>query len=329
VAGHGLSPSLQRLIDRPLVDSAWEPFVNDLDRAMLSTFALEASRTGALPVTEEQAEDLRLRAAAATGRAEDLLRSLGDIVDALDALAVSTRVLHGAATSALDYPLPVRRLFQVGYVLVAPELHAEAVARLESAGVVRRADEVSRRSRRAPGWHLTPSGTPVAVIKELSFGPFGASVDVDELFLSRVPMGRGNMQALGAEERLIVACAHARFDRAISNLLVQRDVVQLVLRLNLSLQKLERLAVSWRVEAVLADVVRRAWETFAVPDAVPISEWSRSYRPRRRVRQILAAHPLPITMYVDRIRGEAQRSTRPARLDLKSSGLPSHEFFVG
>lgn len=94
---------------------------------------------------------------------------------------------------------------------------------------------------------------------------------------------------------MIVACIHARFDRSISNLLVQRDVVQLVLRDDLSMRKVERLRSAWRVEAILADAVRRAWETFSVPDVVPISAWSGFYQPYRRDQRKLEAHPLPAT----------------------------------
>lgn len=90
-----------------------------------------------------------------------------------------------------------------------------------------------------------------------------------------------------------MSCIHARLQRTECHLLAQRDVVQLVLRDDLSLREVERLASSWRVEAVLADAVRRAWETFSVADVVPISAWSSSYRPHRRDRRKLAAHPVP------------------------------------
>ncbi len=103
------------------------------------------------------------------------------------------------------------------------------------------------------------------------------------------------MSALGTEERMIAACIHARFDRSISNLLVQRDVVQLVLRDELSMRRVERLRGEWRVEAILADAVRRAWETFSVPDVVPVSAWSGFYQPYRRDQRKLEAHPLPAT----------------------------------
>ena len=135
-------------------------------------------------------------------------------------------------------------------------------------------------------WESTPASCPG--------GSAARSIRVD-LLASRVwfsPRGV-RLGALGAEERLLHASIHARPDGSPSDLLAQRDVVQLVLRDDLALRRLERLASSWRLEAVLADAVRRAWDTFAVPDVVPISAWSRSYRPHRRDRRRLASHSLP------------------------------------
>jgi hypothetical protein len=69
--------------------------------------------------------------------------------------------------------------------------------------------------------------------------------------------------------------------------------VQLALRDDVSVQRVERLTSAWRLEAVLAEAVRQAWETFQVPDVVPISALSRSYQPYRRDRRRLAARPIP------------------------------------
>ncbi len=93
----------------------------------------------------------------------------------------------------------------------------------------------------------------------------------------------------------MAACIQARFD-PLGHLLVQRDVVQLVLSEDLSLRRVESLASAWRLEAVLADAVTSAWETFSVPDVVPISAWSRPTGPVGRDQRRLEAHPLPPTI---------------------------------
>jgi hypothetical protein len=142
---------------------------------------------------------------------------------------------------------------------------------------------------------LSTGDIHVVVHTSLTPRTYGRPVATDDLFGHRVRIARRPVvfSALGHEERLVAACVHARLDGARRDLLAQRDVVQLVLREDVSVRRVERLASVWRLEAVLAEAVRRAWDTFAVPDVVPLSAWSRSYRPHRRDRRRLAAHPLP------------------------------------
>ena len=87
----------------------------------------------------------------------------------------------------------------------------------------------------------------VGLYRAVTPGRFGGPIESKDLLANRVrftprtgPDGAA-LSSLGTEERMIVACIHARFDRSISNLLVQRDVVQLVLRDDLSMRKVERL----------------------------------------------------------------------------------------
>src|ERR1700722_18319373 len=139
------------------------------------------------------------------------------------------------------------------------------------------------------------NGTRVVLYSALTPKNVGAAVGVSDLFPSRVTFTPRavTISAAGREERLIAACVHARLDEYRKDLLAQRDLVQLVLREDLSVRKVERQASIWRLEAVVADAVRAAWETFRVPDVVPISAWSRAYQAYRRARRRLAAYPLP------------------------------------
>ncbi len=301
IAGHGLNPSLRPLLEQPLDADSWQAFVTKLDQLMLSTFALAACEQGTVAVTESQLEELRIRAAQATERCRTAASSLEEVVTTLDRHGMDACVLHGAATSALDYPETHLRLYESVHVFVNPAHHDEAVDVLRAAGVIRQPSVHSRSRRRRDVWHRTSSGVEIGLYRAVTPGRFGGPIESKDLLANRVrftprtgPDGTP-LSSLGTEERMIVACIHARFDRSISNLLVQRDVVQLVLRDDLSMRKVERLRSAWRVEAILADAVRRAWETFSVPDVVPISAWSGFYQPYRRDQRKLEAHPLPAT----------------------------------
>lgn len=301
IAGDGLSPSLRPLLEQPLDPESWQAFIAKLDQLMLSTFALAACQQGTLAVTESQFEELRTRATEATDRCRTAAESLEEIVTTLDRHGLDACVLHGAATSALDYPETHLRLYESVHILVDHTQHDQAVDVLRAAGVLRPPGVHSRARRRRDVWHRTSSGVEVGLYRAITPGRFGGAIESSDLLANRVwftprtsPDGAA-LSALGTEERMIAACIHARFDRSISNLLVQRDVVQLVLRDELSMRRVERLRGEWRVEAILADAVRRAWETFSVPDVVPVSAWSGFYQPYRRDQRKLEAHPLPAT----------------------------------
>ena len=301
IAGDGLNPSLRPLLERPLDAESWQAFVTKLDQLMLSTFALAACEQGTLAVTEPQLEDLRLRSEQATERCERAASSLEEVVTTLDRHGLDACVLHGAATSALDYPATHLRLYESVHVLVDHTQHDQAVDVLRADGVFRHPNVHSRARRRRDVWHRTKSGVEVGLYRAVTPGRFGGAIESKDLLANRVwftprtDPGGTALSALGTEERMIAACIHARFDRSISNLLVQRDVVQLVLRDDLSMRRVEELRAEWRVEAILADAVRRAWDTFSVPDVVPISAWSGFYQPYRRDQRKLEAHPLPAT----------------------------------
>lgn len=295
VAGHGLHPSSRSFLGKPLDRHTWRLVAKEIDRQLLAGIALAAVGSGVFAVTDEQHGELEQLALSGSERRERAARCLVDTVSALEEEAIETRVLQGAASAALDYESPSLRLYESVHLLVTPARLADAIAVLERKGLVRKAGHRSRPASR-PGIYLfSASGIKVEVHRSLAVGTFGAPVVPTGLFLGQrcFSIGGKNLSALEDEARFVAACMHARLDSTPHHLLALRDVVQLVLSDNLSLAKVERLAATWRVEPVLADAVRRAWTIFDVPDVVPISVWTRSYRPSRRDLRRLAAYPSP------------------------------------
>jgi Uncharacterised nucleotidyltransferase len=295
IAGHGLSPSPRPIADDPVGTDSWEELSDSLGRGLLLGLALDAADCGALPVTKQQRDDLTESFALAQDRRSAADRCLDEVVAVLERRGIETCVMHGAANAALDYDQQGLRLYDTLHLLVAPSQREEAVAALAEHDVVR-CDVARRRPRRQTALPCrSRDGVRVVLYNSLAPKNFRASVAAGDLFPSRVPFVPRSvtLNALAGEERLIAACVHARLNVYRRDLLAQRDLVQLVLRENLSVRKVERLASTWRLEAVLAEAVRRAWATFRVPDVVPISVWSSSYQPFKRDRRRLAAHPLP------------------------------------
>lgn len=295
IAGNGLRPSPDPVAEKPLPGEVWQDLLAGLSRELVLGLALHAADSGAFPITAEQRQDLTDHLARAQQRRSEADRCLDEVAVALDLLGVEACVLHGGATSALDYDDPGLRLYDTLHLLISSARVEDAVSSLVERGVLR--PSVARRWPRSKNSLVLTSREGIRVVLYTSLTPksFGAPVEADDLLASRVRfMPRSvALSGLGREERLIAACVHARLDEHRKDLLAQRDVVQLVLRDDLSVRKVERRASAWRLEAVVADAVRVAWETFHVHDVVPISAWSRSYRPFGRDRRRLAAYPRP------------------------------------
>jgi Uncharacterised nucleotidyltransferase len=296
VARHGLHPSTRPLIDRPLAGDAWQPFVDELSRGLLLAFAVDATATGALPVTPAQEAELSDRLGQATGRRAAVDHCLDEMVAALDLHGVSTCVVHDAALAALDYERPQLRLYETVHLLMSPGQRKRGVAALKAEGVLRAGGPTSWPRRKRSQTYVSSNGVLVTILTSIAPRNSGVSAGGGDDPVSHQVTFKPRsvlLNALRPEERLIAACIRARLDRSRHCLLAQRDVVQLVLQDDVSVSRVERVAVLWKSEAVLAQGVRQAWDTLAVPDVVPISAWSRSYQPSRRHRRRLAAHPRP------------------------------------
>ena len=295
IAGYGLHPSSLPIINRPLGKEIWQGLLAALTGELVLGLAVQAADSGALPVTGEQHEELSEHLEVAHERRSAADRCLDEVVGALDQKGIQTCLMHGAASAALDYRQRDLRLYDTLHLLVGPDQREEAVSVLVEQGILR-PDAAKRRLRRqSVTSYYSRDGVRVVLYTALAPKRVGAQVEAGDLFHDRVAFTPRTVtiSALGREERLIAACVHARLNVFRKDLLAQRDVVQLVLREDVSVRKIERQASSWRLEAVLADAVRSAWEMFRVPDVVPISAWSRSFQPDPRARRRLAAHPLP------------------------------------
>lgn len=295
IAGHGIHPSSIPVIDEPLDPDVWQKLAGGLSRELVLGFALQAVDNGALAVTWEQRKDLADRIALSQDRRSEADRCLDEVVVALHRRNIETCLLHDAATAALDYDQPDLRLYDTLHLLVSPTHQEEAVLTLVEQGIVNLTG-TRRWRKRQPSIMLTSrEGTRVVLYTSLTPKNVGAAVEMSDLIPGRVTFTPRSVTfgAPGREERLIAACVHARLGEHGKDLLAQRDLVQFVLREDLSVRRVERLASSWRLEAVVAEAVRAVWETFRVPDVVPISAWSRSYQPYGRDRRRLAAYPLP------------------------------------
>lgn len=218
-------------------------------------------------------------------------------VDELARLAgegIDGRLLKGAATAHLDYPSPAGRGFGDVDLLVRGDEYDRAVGALRAAGAYRRSDEVRPGFDRRFGkgvCMIRRDGVQIDLHRSLATGPFGVSVETDELFASRetFPLGGVPVAALDRDLRFVHACYHAVLGDFPPRLTALRDVAQMTLGGRLDLDRVRAVATRWRGTIVIAAAVATTWTTLRLPrtDAV---EWAYTYVPSRYERWALGAY---------------------------------------
>ncbi|MGH9268754.1 MAG: nucleotidyltransferase family protein [Acidimicrobiales bacterium] len=292
VCAHQLAGSRQRLPATTLGEEQWAGLLALVEDQRISGFLVSAIEDGAMPATDAQAEQAGLAHMRSMHTALLLERLTVELADALGTGGVECRVLKGAAYAHLDYPDPCLRSFGDVDVLVRQRDYERAVEVLVGLGAKRRVPELrpgyDRRFGKG-GTFVMADGTEVDLHRTFVFGAFGAAIASDDLFATSAPFRAGGRElvALGPEERFLHACFHAALGAGTPRLLAQRDVVQILLGSGVDATRARHLAQRWGASAVVARAVARAWATFDLADAVPLSVWAAGYDYDRRERSVL------------------------------------------
>jgi hypothetical protein len=154
-------------------------------------------------------------------------------------------------------------------------------------------------------------------------GPLAIRLPADSLWSDRscFELAGTSLWGLSPEARLIAACFRVSTE-ANPRLIALRDVVQLVLGRRVDVELLHQLAREWGLREFVANAIRRAWETFAIADAVSLSTWARRHRPTAEEAALLDAYRNPAADLKPR-RQRPRRLFRPggARVAKAREGL--------
>lgn len=293
VAGYGLPGSTRSLPDA-LDDDGWAALrAGILEQRLTGLFhgALTAGHLGATPERLAQVSNYLV---ASMGLALELERRITEIADLLGAADVEWRLLKGAAVAHLDYRDPSLRSFGDVDILVRDRQYDQACDVLREAGGHRRYAEprpgFDRRFGKGVCFFM-PGHYELDLHRSFVAGPFGLLVQQADLFAEtdHIVLAGKAIPTLSAESRFLHACYHAVLGARPPRLVPLRDVAQLVLN-GLDLERVEATISTWKVDALIAMAVNAAWTTFGLADAVPLSEWARSYQPTKVERRQLAAY---------------------------------------
>jgi hypothetical protein len=295
VAGALLPEARPRLPDEPLDDETWRRLLTATRAKRLTGLLATAIAAGAWPATPAQVDQAYAAHTDAMATAVALEQLLLDVVDRLEVAGVPVRVLKGAAHAHLDYPDPAWRSFGDVDLLVRSADVDRTRDLLVASGGRRRYREPRPGFDRRFGKGMCivdASGFEVDVHRTLCLGPFGLTIDLDELFAGSepFPLGGRTVYALDAPRRFVHACVHAAVGRAVPEPAALRDVAQTMPDTSAGRAVALDLADRWRLTAVTARAVGAARATLAWSAPGDLIAPLDAHRPSSVERSWLAAY---------------------------------------
>ncbi|MBM3675064.1 MAG: nucleotidyltransferase family protein [Actinobacteria bacterium] len=211
-----------------------------------------------------------------------LERAALEVVWVLRGAGIPHRLLKGAAVAHLDYPDASWRAFGDVDVLVRADRYDDAIHVLERLGGRRRYSEVR------PGFDsrwgkgacvVLDRGVQVDVHRSFVAGPFGLTIDLNDLFAvsEAVLLGGVEVDVLSREHRLLHACYHALLGDAPARLVPLRDVAQMALSGTRDWEELWGCASRWHSRAVVARAMHASATAMNVILPEPARSWTVDY----------------------------------------------------
>jgi hypothetical protein len=337
VAGYGLpGHGLPSPTEEPVADTVWAALLRLVVNQRLAGHLLAAIDAEALPVSEEQraaAEEAHLTACCI---ALALDQRLLDTAALLDEAGVDFLVLKGTAHAHLAYPDPALRSYHDIDLLFPTDRYEEALRLLHDVGHERRFAPVRPAFDRRFGKGATlvsPEGGELDIHRNLVFGTFGFTIDLDELFRSAVSFQLGDRQlrALGPETRLLHACYHAALGDPVPRYNSVRDVAQMLRAGDVDPQWFLELADRWEARAVVARALSLCRNHLAVGSHGPIDAALCDYVPESHERRAIASYVGTNQHFSAKVRASLPfiEGMGDKVAFLLAAGAPSREFVRG
>jgi hypothetical protein len=241
---------------RPGDAGEWNALLNRIRFERVSGLAVEAAATGALDLTEDQADDLLRLHRAGMAWCLHVERKLLRLADSFDDAGIEYAILKGPALAHTVYRESCLRAFADLDLLVRSQDYDRASALLTRIGHARSLPEPR------PSWearfgkasvHVDPDdGIEIDLHRTLVLGPFGQWIDADELManLAIFLVGGRTLPRLDDTGMLLNVALHAALGWAHPRIAPIRDCYELAASSSLDQRRLERWVLSWRLGAV-------------------------------------------------------------------------------
>lgn len=279
----------------PLSDDRWRTFLGMIGTERLAGPLARAVQDGRVAATEEQADachDLHRRSMAT---ALLLDRTLLEVVERLAADGVEVLVLKGSAAAHLDYESPSLRSYGDVDLLVEGDRMDAARVVLEGAGgqrlYVQRQSDFDRRFTKSVTVRM-PNDVEVDLHRTLAPGPFGLTIDLEELVATPEPfvVGGVSLVALARSRRFVHSCYHATLGRARTRLVPLCDVVATAPRDEWELHAVDALVRHWACQLVVQRALDTTTRTLGWEPVSPLRQWRAELRSDRQKERWLTAY---------------------------------------
>jgi hypothetical protein len=240
---------------RPADAREWSALLGRIRFERVYGLAVEAASTGALDLSEGQADELRQLHRAGMTWCLHAERKLLRLADTFDDAGIEYAILKGPALAHTVYREPCLRAFGDLDLLVRSQDYNRASALLMRIGHAR------SRPEPRPGWearfgkasvHVNPDdGIEIDLHRTLVLGPFGQWIDADELMtnLDTFVVGGRTLPRLDDTGMFLNVALHAALGWAQPRIAPIRDCYELAASASLDQRRLERWVSSWRLGA--------------------------------------------------------------------------------
>ena len=295
-AATGLPGSSLQPPPESLSDARWSALVTELTAERLTGLLVAAVDAGRWPATDGQRDALLDVHLNVLGSSLLLERTLLHVVGELAAASIDVRVLKGVAVAQLDYPDPGLRAFGDIDLLV----RADDAERLEA--VLTQLGGRRNQPAARPGFdrrfgksftYVLPDGFEVDVHRTFVMGPYGLTVEIDDLWQRSQTFGLGDqtLATVSPEVRLMHAAYGAVLSSWPPRLRPRRDLADVTA------------LTAWAGRYPFTDHDRRLLALYRRPDppysALALSSLSALPRMRDRVAFVTAL-ALPSREFLDR-----------------------------
>jgi hypothetical protein len=273
----------------PVVVEPLDALISLAERRRVLSWVLYAAQYGMVAnATAEFEQELRVRHLAAVHTTMAAHAAAAAVAARLAAVGIDdVRVLKGCATGHLDYERATDR-FSSDVDLLIPTCDLDRLALAFTPGSI--PEPRRRRWQERYGKSTTvidTNGVEIDLHVQIASGYFGLAIPTDALRRDPACLRIGDMEldALDGPNRLLHAAVHVGGSHHY-NLNSARDVLQLALVSNVGHEETVERAIRWKVDAMLAAGVRRAWTDLAV-EPHPLSDWADRHTAAGRQRLAL------------------------------------------